>query len=705
MDIEINSTWLFNDVDGYSNGEYRILQLLYDISVLLVFRIEDSNRIIRPQVIKLVTFKDALKGKQIKRSEYLLQPYMLALEDEVADKHRKLRDKRWQQIESLIKDPAFLFDSATKTRNSAINKQAKLHGTDAKAIYRLLNLYWRYGQTVNALLPKFSNCGAKGKQKENIQTSLGRQYLSRTGAYLPSKSFVVKSNDKLAFKKALKEYHLKPNGLNLAETYKNLLRTHYQFEILDGHYRDVRPNVPSYQQFFNWSKKLFTSQETTKARTTETDYLRNKRGVEVSITDKSPVPGSCFEIDATVADVHIVSEFRRNHVIGRPTIYSIIDRASRMIVGFHVSLYYASWEAARQALVNAFQPKVEYCQKYGIEIAESDWPCAHIPQRLICDNGEMIGLRAEDIVAPMTELQFAPPYRPDCKSLVENRFKLINDKTLHRLLGSTRGGKIVRGDPDPRKFAIYTLKELTTILLQDVLEHNKQIFDELALSSRLLVENNLSPTPLNYWITHLNQSKHALKTAPEDEINARLLPKAEVSMTSQGVLFNEMYYSNDRIRQENLAAVARNHGRIKMEARINQEDSTFIYVKLAEDEYFSKCELLNRSSELAGLTMADVYYLQDWLDDKKSKQPVTVSSIDVLESKQRITKNARKQSKKAPKLKNKKERTENSRQRRLDEMERMQEEDTAMGVAIISSGVMPVSNSSNVVTLPRRKKR
>lgn len=699
MDIEVNSTWQLANVDGYAVGEYRILHLFHSLSTLIIFKLEDSSRVIRPQIITIDIFEDAAKEKQIQRSEFLLPSYLLANEDEIPKKHRILRDKRYQQIETLVTAPAFLFDIATKNRCPAITQQAKLHGTDAKAIHRLLNLYWKYGQTINALIPKYGNSGAKGRQRENAQTSLGRKYSSRTGAFAKKSAYLVKEDDKTAFKKALGEYHLRPNGLDLSETYKNLLRTHYEYEILDGYYKNTPPEVPSYQQFVNWSKKLVAPHERIKARTTEIDYLRNKRGVEVSITDKTPVPGSCFEIDATVADIHIVSEFRRNHVIGRPTIYSLIDRASRLIVGFHVSLYHASWKAARQALVNAFQPKIDYCRKYGIEINDDDWPCAHIPQRLICDNAEMIGLKAEDTVAPMTELQFAPPYRPDCKSLVERRFRIVNEKTLHRLLGSSRGGKIVRGHPDPRQVAIYTLKEVTQILLQDVLEHNRQIFDELALSSRLLVENNLAPTPLNYWTTHLAQSKHALKTAPEDEVNARLLPKAEVSMTSQGILFNEMYYSNDRIRQENLAAVARNHGRIRMEARINQEDTSFIYVKLAEDEYFSRCELLNRSRELEGLTIADVYYLQDWLDDKKSKQPVTASSIDVLESKKQITKNALEQSKKAPKLKTKKERTENVRQRRQDEIERMQEQPEP------TAEVGNETPLNNVVTLPRRKKR
>lgn len=56
------------------------------------------------------------------------------------------------------------------------------------------------------------------------------------------------------------------------------------------------------------------------------------------------MPGSCFELDATVLDVHIVSEFNRNHVLGRPTVYCVVDKESRMMVGLHVSMEYASGE-------------------------------------------------------------------------------------------------------------------------------------------------------------------------------------------------------------------------------------------------------------------------------------------------------------------------------------------------------------------------
>lgn len=493
------------------------------------------------------------------------------------------------------------------------------------------------------------------------------------------------------------------NGLNLKETYNNLLRTFYKEEILICD--NAEPAVPSYRQFVNWSKKLFKQDEAIELETSKSDFLRNKRAVEAALTEKTPVPGSCFEIDATVADVHIVSEFRRNHVIGRPTIYSVIDRASRMIVGFHVSLYYASWNAARQALVNAFTPKKSYCEKFGIEISDDEWPCAHIPQRLICDNGEMIGLSAENLVVPLTELQLAPPYRPDCKGIVEQRFNYINNKSLHRLLGSSRGGKIVRGSPDPRKSAIYTLKEVTTIMLRDVLEHNKEIFNDLATSNLLLVENDLSPTPINCWNIHIKKHKHSLKIAPLEEINARLLPSEKVSMTRSGVLFNGMYYSCQRIREEGLASIARVKGRIKLEARIDQDDTSYIFVRLNKNEGFTRCDILDRSSELTNLPVADVFFIHDWLDNKKRLNPITKSSIDNLQHKENIKKNAINLADDAPQLSHKSERILDTKQRRINEKKILDAQEksrfNAQDAPSVGDSRKPLSK---VKKLPRRKK-
>lgn len=703
MAIEINSTWTIEDVEGHESGEYRVLSIIGSVSSLIIFRMSDKAKINRPTLIPVKDFVYAQNDSRIKRIEVPPPPHLLVSEKDIPEKHKITRDSRYLKIQTLIGDDDFLFDLATSKNVKTVSIHAKKLQIDNKSIYRLLNLFWKNGQTKNALLPNFALCGGKGNIKKNVRYSLGTKLPSRTGSFERPPSYIVKEDDRNQFVKALKKYHLKVNGLNYSETYKNLLRTSYQDQFTNEEIE--YPSVPSYRQFVNWSKKLVSKEEKIRWSTSESDYLRNKRGVEASLTDKMPVPGSCFEIDATVADVHIVSEFRRNHVIGRPTIYSVIDRASRLIVGFHVSLYYASWDAARQALVTAFTPKKSFCSQYDIDIEESDWPSCHIPQRLICDNGEMIGLKPEDLVVPLTELQIAPPYRPDVKGMIENRFDYINRKSLHRLLGSSRGGKIVRGSPDPRKTAVYTLKEVTSIMLRDVIEHNNQIFDDLATSSTLLLEHDLAPTPVNFWNIHVKMHKHSLKTATIDEINARLLPEAQVSMTRSGVSFNGMYYSCQEIRDKNLTSVARINGRIKFQARINQDDTSYIFVKLNENSGFIRCDVLDRSRELKNVPVADVLFIHDWLDSKKRRSPITKSSIENLEHKEKMHKNAVKLSKEAPSLETKGERVLNTKKRRQQEKELTKAEEN-QEISSRSREIMETDKKrkSKVIRLPRRTK-
>ncbi len=48
-------------------------------------------------------------------------------------------------------------------------------------------------------------------------------------------------------------------------------------------------------------------------------------------------PGSRYEIDATIADVYLLSADRQR-VIGRPTLYVVVDVFSRMVAGFYIGL-------------------------------------------------------------------------------------------------------------------------------------------------------------------------------------------------------------------------------------------------------------------------------------------------------------------------------------------------------------------------------
>tara|TARA_A200000159_G_scaffold44631_1_gene40887 strand:+ start:3324 stop:5462 length:2139 start_codon:yes stop_codon:yes gene_type:complete len=668
MELHRNSVWSINGSDLLEDGLYRLLDIMSDVQSIILFSLDSSSKTIRPMAVPLESFIDLATSGVAQITKYELPAFLQVDEDNIPSDYIIRRDKNYGLIEPILCDRAFLFDYSTKKRSSQLAKHAKEVDVDRKTLARLLTLYWRYGQDKMSLLPAFSNSGGSGQERVPGSKPLGAPKKPRTLAVERASKYIVVDSDKKKFKKALKKYYLRERGISLARTYKNLLRNSYAREIRLSEAMGKPPSIPTQKQFSYWCKKLFSKEQIIRNRTTDNDYLRNRRGVLGSVTDESYLPGSYFEIDATVADVHIVSELGSQYILGRPTIYVVVDRASRMIVGLHISLYYASWRAARQALANCFLAKVDYCKSFGINIEDSEWPCAHIPKELVCDNGEMIGLQPQIVLSPMTTLSFTPPYRPDCKGVVEKRFDILNKTAIHELLGSTRGGTIVRGNRDPRKDAIFTLKEVTAEIIKAVLEHNRSIFESLAFSSPLIVQNDISPTPLNYWKIHCIKHMHNLQYANSDDIIARLLPSSEVSMTQSGIYYNGMYYSCSEVEELNWASVARSSGRWRLEARIDENTTNYIYVRLAKNKKFTRCNLLPRSRMLINKSMFEANFIQDWLDSRKELTPVTTASIDDHKHSQDVTQEAKRRNKNIQTI-SFSEKKSNTRQRRREELE------------------------------------
>lgn len=641
MELSRNSVWGVSYSDYLETGLYRILEVFLSADCIILFPLDKLTRTVRPVAISIETFTEYYNNDQARRKSYDLPSYLMLDDALIPPSLLERRDKNYQLISGLVDSRTFLFDYATQKRSSELAAYANRIGIDRKSLSRLLTQFWRYGQSKMAMLPAYANSGGAGSDRVAKEKPLGAPKKQRTLAIQRSAKYQLSGIDKDNLKKILKKYYLKENGLSLNKAYKALIRDYFEDEVRIAGALGVPPHVPSMRQFRYWTSKLFSKDQLNKATTSENDFLRNKRGALGSVTQHSFLPGSHFEIDATVADIHIVSALGEQYLLGRPTIYVVVDRASRMIVGLHVSLYYASWKAARQALANCFLPKSDYCRQFGIDIDESEWPCAHIPKNLVCDNGEMIGLKPQEILTPMTQLSFTPPYRPDCKGVVEKRFDIVNEEVIHESLGSTQGGNIVRGSRDPRKDAIYTLKDVTNLMIKAVLEHNRSIFGDLASSSLLLIQHDLSPTPINYWKIHLSKHMHALTPSNPNEVIARLLPASEASITRNGISFNGMYYFNDEAERLNLASIARTNGHLRVETRIDENTADFIYVKLGKQGDFIKSRLLPRSRLFQGQSMIEADFMHDWLANKKELQPISVESIDDHKERKQMAKDAK----------------------------------------------------------------
>src|SRR5690625_7427785 len=98
-------------------------------------------------------------------------------------------------------------------------------------------------------------------------------------------------------------------------------------------------------------------------------------------------PGTRFQIDATIADIYLVSSLDVNKVKGRPIIYGVLDVYSCIITGLYVGLEGPSWIGAMMALYYMVEEKVEFCKEYGIDISPEQWPTRQLPVVSIADRG------------------------------------------------------------------------------------------------------------------------------------------------------------------------------------------------------------------------------------------------------------------------------------------------------------------------------
>lgn len=205
-----------------------------------------------------------------------------------------------------------------------------------------------------------------------------------------------------------------------------------------------------------------------------TDYQRNKRPLFGSAMGWKDKIGT-FQMDATQADIYLVSRLDKSAVIGRPNIYMAVDTATQLIAGIYIGLD-AGEQAVINCLANAATDKVEFCKQFGIDIKLDEWPNTGLPGEIITDKGkEFIGTRMEELAMKYgIDFESLPPFRPDGKSLVEKSFDLIQQKYKPTL----RGKGVIESDAqerwavDYRSQAVLTLEDFTKVIIHCVLYLN-----------------------------------------------------------------------------------------------------------------------------------------------------------------------------------------------------------------------------------------
>ena len=439
------------------------------------------------------------------------------------------RDENYNLIKNIIVHEQFYIPSV---RSSLINEIIKNKKSTKQTVYRLLRQYWQRGQTPNTLIPNYQNSGAKGHKKVASQ-KLGRKriYKEGTGA-------IITQEIERLFHLTISKYLLstKKHTLKYANReFQKLYHTLYP-DILETEYPTLRQFQYFYHREYNEVTRL-------KKRSNDIEYSKDLRQLHSTVNTQVLGPGSRYEIDATIADIYLVSNLDRNRIIGRPTIYFVIDVFSRMVAGLYIGLENASYKTSIRALYSALTDKVTLCKKYGINITYENWPCVGLPDAILADRAELFGHQIENLEKSFSiRLENAPPYRGDLKPIVESRFKLIQAEfkpfakgVVKDVITKKRGGKDYRLD------ATLNLDEFTKIILLSVLKYNQ--FHQIKNYDRDMdLPHDLPAVPIALWNWGIQHRTGKLRTASDQAVYVALLPREKVTLSNRGLkLFGVIY--------------------------------------------------------------------------------------------------------------------------------------------------------------------
>ncbi|KOM96226.1 transposase [Clostridium botulinum] len=558
------------------------------------------------------------------------------------------RDKDWDFILKYWDvNKQFLLEK--NTRNKTFKEISKLSGLGLTKVKKVFSRYWQRGMSKNALLPDYKNSGGKGKDKNLSKNKVGRPKKANYYGEIVQ-GINITDDVKIHFKIAIDKYYRNKNKMSLKETYNLMLRDFYSDSYVEDneikHLVWDKSKTPTYGQFYYWFKKLENPKKDILFRESSKEFELKHRAILSNSTIETNGPGTRFQIDATIADIYLVSSLNRNRIIGRSIVYAIIDVFSRLITGIYVGLEGPSWIGAMMALDNMITDKVEFCRKYNIEITEEQWPSKHLPEIIIADRGEFEGYSVENLINNLNvKIENTSPYRGDLKGIVERNFRTINTRIKHKTPGAIQKEFRERGDRDYRLDATLTLDEFTAIIIKMVLYHNNKLIDKYPMEKEM-IEDEIVPIPIKLWRWGIENKKGRLRVVDQERFRLNILPKEKANVSRAGIRFKNMYYGSKKAIEEQwfIKSKVRSIGIVYDPRNMNQ-----IYISYEDGMNYEKCYLLEGSMQYKDCILEEIIFNEELSSELKEqeKNQQTQINIDLDKEIEKIVKKAKNEKRKA----------------------------------------------------------
>lgn len=563
-------------------------------------------------------------------------------ENQISEREKEIRNKAWGIIKAIAdkENEPEVFNA--KKRAELVKKASEKFGVSNKTVYKYLRRYWQRGKHMNALLPDYKNRKVQERQATGKKRGRPKKYKDIVG-----EGVNVDEETKQIFRVALNKFYYTKAENSLNTAYQLMRKEFYADGGIEKRILKPSSEVPTFGQFKYFFYKERNLKKEIYSRKGSKEYLQNHRPILGSSTVEAYGPGY-YEIDATIADIYLISRYNRNWIIGRPVVYFCIDRFSRMITGLYVGLEGPSWNGAMNALASTVMNKVEFCKQYEIEISEETWPVHHLCDTLMADRGELEGNLAESIISFLhIKVQNSGSYRADAKGIIERNFRIINDKVVKPLLPGAVNPTAGRGDRNYRLDGVLDLFQFTQIMIKSCLQHNQSWLSNYNREENMIADE-VEPIPIRLWNWGLKNKAGLLRSVSEDIVKLNLMPTANAYITGKGIKFKGLFYSSSNLLKEGSFERVRITGSgEKIQISYDPRNLNYVYIKKGDGKGFEKCHLLDYQESHKYKSFEELEYLQEYekLQKKQKEDEQLQSKIDLISEIENIVQEAEKMTK------------------------------------------------------------
>jgi putative transposase len=316
----------------------------------------------------------------------------------------------------------------------------------------------------------------------------------------------------------IKHFYLRPERPSLSALILEVKRCFAEQQLPAPNYRTVRRRVAALD-----SKLVIRKREGAKR-------AREQLGPVNTSSLKAEFPLDVVQIDHTLVDVIVVDAERRLS-IGRPWLTLAIDVCTRMIVGFHVSLWAPSALSVSLTLAHAVLSKTGWLADR--ELHTLTWPAAGLPRVIHVDNGK--DFHSDALVRGCQEygirLEHRPPRQPHYGGHIERSIGTMMG-AVHLLPGTTFSNVADKGAYQSEERARLTLPELERWLAL-----------QIAGVYHLSIHSALDRTPLAAWEENILRKRLPVRHPPDErEFFLDFLPAVPRRIQRDGIHFHNIRY-------------------------------------------------------------------------------------------------------------------------------------------------------------------